>query len=499
MVGLMLFAKSNSSQCEEKPLNLTRHWLPLGEKGNIMKTTLTLAAIKAIYGETCFETETSFGVNLFGKYQPNMTFIIPKVFDLGKDGKPISPMSYVEDREVTDNMNLDFDGSASFIFGDFWRSKKGGACFRPKNPMQAKHLLIEVSWGGCFNKHRGRREDEVNGIEGVLYFRKARSNQGGLGSDYWVVPVGFTRVIHDEEIDGDIKTDHTKLFEQRAKAYRKRHADLQKTKIEEADTYLKEKASAEEASRKNKWKYLPRLIDINTELFKLSLTQEYGKYSVEGISYGEVGFKIGYHQYLYDKNGLAEAEKYLSDTRKWITESEAEKKAQATIKAEVTPKFEALRPQIEEIGWELSFSDEGALVRIPGNGQSKYGYSYEGVDSLCRDIKKTADRIAEEETRARNTERIHKILSEVDFPKSLWYLFEGSEDLDQVIAAEAKAILAARIAEKDELDMHELGNCGYDRRCEAIHRVLKRVGGGNATLNIKSQAESRSLAWYIYG
>ena len=225
-----------------------------------MKITMTLAEVKAYFDEErCFETETGFLVNYFGKYRPNITFIVPKVYDLDKNGKPINPLHYVEDREVTDNMNLDFDGSASFIFGDFWRSKKGSACFRPKSPMKAKHLLIRVDWGGCFNSHRGNYSDDIRGIDGVLYFRRASSNGGGSGYDYWVLPVGYTRVIHDEEVDGKAQGDHAALFEQRAKAYRKKHADLKKNAVEEAEAYLKENASSEEASRNDRERFVPRL------------------------------------------------------------------------------------------------------------------------------------------------------------------------------------------------------------------------------------------------
>ena len=460
-----------------------------------MKTTLTLSEVKAIYGETCFETETSFGVNLFGKYQPNMTFIIPKVFDLGKDGKPISPMSYVEDREVTGNMNLDFDGSASFIFGDFWRSKKGGACFRPKNPMQAKHLLIEVSWGGCFNKHRGRREDEVNDIEGVLYFRRARSNQGGLGSDYWVVPVGFTRVIHDEEIDGDIKVDRSKLFKERARAYQKKHAELQQKAIEEADRFLKEKAASEEASRANKDKFIPRLNEIQEELVEL---RKLARFQLEMLSFGETYFKLRYSQYTYSEEGLSAAEEYLTRKREQILSEEAERQAKADAIVRFKPKFEEYREQIEEIGCELSFSEEEVSFRSSIRAYS-YKYAIDGLEKFREDVKKEADRIAEEERRARNAKRIHDILSDTKLPEGLWFLFEDSDDLDSVILEEAEAILRAKKAEKDEMDLHELNNCGYDRRCEAIYRVLKRVGGGIAKLDIDSQSHSKTLAWYIAG
>lgn len=466
-----------------------------------MKITLTLAEVKAYFDEErCFETETGFLVNYFGKYRPNITFIVPKVYDLDKNGKPINPLHYVEDREVTDNMNLDFDGSASFIFGDFWRSKKGSACFRPKSPMKAKHLLIRVDWGGCFNSHRGNYSDDIRSIDGVLYFRRASSNGGGSGYDYWVLPVGYTRVIHDEEVDGKAQGDHAALFEQRAKAYRKKHADLQKNAVEEADAYLKEKAASEEASRNARERFVPRLTEIQAELAELGKPQRFSRYAVDSLALGETYFKVGYTQYLYSEENLAKAEAYLVRMRDWVTGEEAKKQAKATARETFEPKYEELRGQIERIGWELSFGEEWATVK--GSVKSRdahYSFNLDGVEKLREDVEKEADRIAEEESRARNAKRIRALLSETDLPENLWFLFEGSEDTDAAIRKEVSAIMAAVTTEKDGMDMHELCNCGYARRCDAIRRVLKRAGGGVAEINIGSQATSKELAWFIAG
>lgn len=475
-----------------------------------MKKTMTLAEAKAYYDEErCFETETGFLVNDFGKYRPNITFVVPKTYDLDNNGNPINPLHYIEDREVTDNMNLDFDGSASFIFGDFWRSKKGGACFRPKNPMQAKHLLIHVGWGGCFNSHRGNYSDDVKGIDGLLYFRRASSNGGGAGCDYWVLPVGYTRVIHDEEIDGSAQSNHTALFEQKAKAYRKKHADLQKKAVEEADTYLKEKAASEEVSRASREKFIPRLTEIQAELAELHQPKKFGRYGVDEISFGETYFKVGWDQYLYSEESLAKAEAYLVRMREWVTGEEAKKQAKADAKETFEPKYEELRSQIEKIGWELYFGEEGALVKNPAkvcnthyrydSGIITYPYDLDGVENLREIVGKEADRLAEEELRSRNTERIRNLLADTSLPEDLWFLFEGSEDLDSAIRKEVEAILAAVTVEKDEMDMHELCNCGYDRRCKAIHRILARAGGDNVELCIGSQAGSKALAWFIAG
>lgn len=484
-----------------------------------MEKILSLAEVKAFYNEErCFETETGFLVNNFGKYSPNITFVVPKTYFLDKNEKPINPLKYTEDREVTDNMNLDFDGSASFIFGDFWRSKKGGACFRPKSPMQAKHLLICVDWGGCFNSHRGNYPDDVKGIDGVLYFRRASSNGGGAGCDYWVVPVGFSRILHIDEVDGKTKTDHTAEFERRAKDYRKKHADLQKKAIEEADTYLKEKAASEEASRNARERFIPRLTEIQAELAELDKPQKFGNYHVGKLMLGDTYF-ISYDQYLYNEESLAKAEAYLVRMRDWVTGEEAKEQAKVDARESFEPKYEELRSQIERIGWELSFGEEGALVKDPAkvhdayycldNGVTSYSYNLDGVEKLREDVeKKEADRIAEEDTRARNAERIRKLLAGTDLPEELWFLFEGSEDLDSVIRKEVKAIMAAveYIAEMVTVEpedvefiMHELCYCGHDRRCDAIYRVLRSFGGGIAKINIGSPSASKALAWFIAG
>ena len=474
-----------------------------------MKKTLTIVEAREMFGETCYETETGFLVNIFGKYCPNTTFVVGKEVELDANGKPINPLHYSSDCEVTDSMNMDFDGDAEFMFGDFWRSKKGGACFRPKSPRVAKDLLVRVSWGGCFNSHRGTYSDEAKAIEGVKYFRRASSNGGGAGYDYWVVPVGFFRVLHIDEVDGEVKADHTAEFERRAKAYREKHAKLQREASEANDKAYKAKLAAEEESRRCKASLLPRLTEIQAELAELDKPQKFGNYGVRKLMLGETYFKLGYGQYLYSEESLAKAEEYLAHTRGWIADEEAKKQAKADARETFEPKFEELRGQIERFGWGLTFDEEGAKVKNPtkvrdtyycrNNGITTYPYNLDGVENLRENVGKEADRIAEEDMRARNDERIRNLLADTDLPEELWFLFEGSEDLDSTIRKEVEAILAAVTVEKDEMDMHELCNCGYDRRCDAIHRVLGYVGGGNAKINIGSQSASKALAWFIAG
>ena len=85
-----------------------------------------------MFGDNCHEIDDGFIVNRFGKYQPNITFVDKKEMELNATGSLIIPLGFVMDNEATDSMNMDFDGDAEFMFGDFWQSRKGGACFRPK-------------------------------------------------------------------------------------------------------------------------------------------------------------------------------------------------------------------------------------------------------------------------------------------------------------------------------------------------------------------------------
>ena len=366
-----------------------------------MKQTMTIVEAREMFGETCYETETGFLVNIFGKYCPNITFVVDKEVELDANGKPINPLHYSSDREVTDSMNMDFDGDAEFMFGDFWCSKKGGVCFRPKNPKFAKDLLVRVSWGGCFNSHRGTYSDEANAIEGIKYFRRASSNGGGAGNDFWIVPVGFFRVLHIDEVDGETKVDHTAEFERRAKAYREKHTKLQRETSESNDKAYKAKLAAEEESRQAKAEFEPKFLALEARFVgigwrmetasseKAKVFEPYERYWNYHTYHEE-----SKHEFAYSEDGLKSCIAMLESKETEIREKrEAEEAAERLKKAQEEAKALGLPSNVSL--WHHSGATNAgeAWVITPkgmdrecdsvdasvfGSNSKKYHQSYEG-------------------------------------------------------------------------------------------------------------------------
>jgi hypothetical protein len=185
---------------------------------------ITTTEAKKLYGiEKVFETEAgTFLLQMYGKYKPNMTFIVPMEHEEGTY-EPKSNIHYIEDKEITDEMNIDWNGAPSILFGDYWISKKGSRCFRPKSAAVASHILVRVDWGGghATMGKRGNRSGEET--PGVIYFHRAVSNGGGLGADYYVFPMGYKQSVTEDE---DVTAVVSKDFETRIRAKAKKAKEL---------------------------------------------------------------------------------------------------------------------------------------------------------------------------------------------------------------------------------------------------------------------------------
>ena len=472
-----------------------------------MKKALRLAEVKALFdSELVFETRDCFLVKQFGKYLPNLVFVLSKEFSLDKDGKPISPVRYVRDVDITDNLNLVFNGDPKIIFGDYWISRKGSRCFRPKSPLEAKHLLVKVSWGGADETHGSRGNYPEDIPAGVLYFRHARSNAGGMGYDYWVIPVDYhASYLGTDEYDSSVEqTGATSANKEVAVGNRRRHADLLRAQETEADRLYRIKLDAEAASRRRREEFLPQLQEVDRGLAELSRPQPSGRvYYQPRIEFKETTFSIGAcdEPRYYCREELAKAQETLRFRRDAVAGDEAKIVADAEAQKIFLPRFEALKPRLHQLGWNFKFQPRNFGDSKIWVEEYSFNLSEEGLTRLKAILTEREDELAESERLASNEERIKRLLDEVDFPEELRFIFDESEATDKEIRKEAQAILAANEA-ADELDdetWHELVHCGYARRYAAIKRTLERFGGANIELNIGSQSGSRRLAGFLAG
>ena len=126
-------------------------------------------------------------IRRFGKYMPNLIFLLSE--------ENISVAWHRNDMEPL-KLNIEFDGDLEWMPGDFWVSKKGSNCFRPKQ--NGKDLLIKIDWGGPFIASRGTEYDSVKSK--ALYARRAPSNGGGEGYNFYVFPKDYVEIVNINEI-----------------------------------------------------------------------------------------------------------------------------------------------------------------------------------------------------------------------------------------------------------------------------------------------------------
>lgn len=285
---------------------------------------------------------------------------------------------YLEDDEFINSMNMEFDGEVSFTYGEFWHSKKGSACFRPQDPMKAKHLLISISWGGCFNKTRGIFEFYAK-ENGALYFRSSSSNGRGLGHNYMVFPVGYKRSLYDPEFDGETEVSESNLMENIFE-FRKKHSDFQKQVVSKAEKILQEKYAAEEKSRNLKESFIDRLKNLQGRIDVInnfSKEDSIGKFSLE---LSEEYFFFGCYKYLYTEEKVRNLEEEVLYLEEKAAAKKARNLANAKMKAEFQPKFAELESRFFSLNLEMLFDSD--RVDIKDGDHTVMSFRYDSIDFL---------------------------------------------------------------------------------------------------------------------
>lgn len=345
-----------------------------------MSNIHTLADVKAKYGDKVVETATSFVVNAYGKYRPNVSFVLAKNFG----GDPLKYRSDTPTREMIAGLGLGFgtsESDVSVLFGDFWSSKAGKPHFRPKSPLVATHFIVRAGWGGGFGRSRSR--GSWSAPEGSAYFRRASSNGGGTGYDYYVLPLGYYLVVCDEELDGDAVV--TPDLTERAEAVRASFATFDRAAADKAAAEAKAKAEAEAVSRDTKADLSPRLVAAQVRLNALQSSNPGTSYSK--LELGEAYFVFGWGDKLYTEANVADVERNVA-----YWEEEIAKRQERTV---MIPQFEAFAPRVEALGLTLSFGEEKANWE----GGSYYGgfaYTQEGLQFFEADLIRKEEEVAKE-------------------------------------------------------------------------------------------------------
>ena len=352
-----------------------------------MSNIRTLANVKALYGEKVIETPKSFVINAYGKYLPNISFVLAKdVLAKDSSGDPLEYRRDTPTKEMVANMGIDFgtsESGVSVLFGDFWLSRFGKPHFRPKSSQTATHVIVRADWGGfSYPGTRGR----WSAPDGVAYFRRASSNGGGTGYDYYVVPVGYHIVMNDDELDGN--TAVTVDFAKRAAEVRQSYREYDEMIAARKRAEAKAKAEAVAASRKARSSFMPRLEALERRLSALERTND-------GLVIGESGFSFGCDRdLLFTEENLRMAEGSVQ-----LLEHQAEERK---AREAYMPQFDGLKPRVEALGMTLEHSYE--RVYMSGGTFSKgYRYSEEGIASMISALDRLEAEaiVREEETKAK--------------------------------------------------------------------------------------------------
>ena len=362
-----------------------------------MSNTHTLADVKKRYGNKVIETRRTFIVNAYGKYRPNISFVLTKDYD----GDPLEYRRDTPTQGMVANMGISFgapESGVSVLFGDFWLSKAGKPHFRPKLPHIATHVIVRADWGGV--RYPGTR-GAWSAPDGVVYFRRASSNGGGTGYDYYVVPAGY-HLIHDEEGEGAVGV----IDAERATAIRRSYKEYDEMMLARKKAEAKAKAEAVAASRKAKSGFMPRLEELSRRLSALERT--------DNITIGESGFSFGGDRdLLFTEENLRMAERSVQ-----LLEHQAEEEK---AREAYMPQFDGLRPRAAALGMTLEHSYE--RVYMSGDAFSKgYRYSEEGIASMISSLDRLEAEaiVREEETKAKEAQaRAEAEASKLGLPSNI--------------------------------------------------------------------------------
>lgn len=404
-----------------------------------MKRKITLEEAKSKLGnEKIFlGKNNSLTVADFGKYRPGVTFVVPDQWTLDDNKIIESPIRWHSVPELTDNMNIDFDSSnVEVVFGEHWTSKGGNPVFKITEPTKAKQVLICAGWGGAFDSSRGHSKNYANEI-GADYFRRASSNGGGCGYDYYILPVDFVAFSNENRDVSEILKKVEQMEDDRVR------------KNEETILYKEEETKKSIA---NKAEYEPKILELVNQINETvkdyrpkQITATFGDDSVS-VSYW-------YKSFRYSDEIINNLENRLNELKSSVNKKE-----------EYLGKFEEQKELIQALGCELDTSSlDSVTLKTPYNGSGvQFSYNEEGVSNCFETLKNTHDRQKKEtEKRKEETARIlaeakkeadEKAAKEEGYPSDFTFRHREGGKTAQACAYVIRPDGTLRLNDRNDLD-----------------------------------------------
>lgn len=388
-----------------------------------------------------YNGNSKFNVLDVGKYRSGITIEVPQEWTINKKNSPESPIKYIECKELTDGMNIDFDGEASLLLGRYRLSKNNKPVFELTEPVEAKDVLIRVDWGGAFNKTRGQTNSYAKEI-GATFFIEKSSNGGGTGYDYWVLPVGFVKDKEERDIS-DILNGIQKSKDDR---------------IAEIDTYLENEERERQESIKNRERILREIQPIIQEIQTFNTAFCFEDENEDAT-------------YVETKNGMKKVRRYtdsLVRELELILEKEKQiKKAQD----EFIPQYKEMEEVLAAMDITISYNDNNVILKLSDSyfDMKSYNYSSDGYISFVNDITNYREKIdkekeearikAEELKRANELQKLKAKAKSEGYPEKFrfWNRLNGATDLSHAYVIESDGTIR-------EPDYNELSNHNHRYR-----------------------------------
>lgn len=339
------------------------------------KKKVTLEQAKEILesDKVFYNGNKKFNVVDAGKYRSGITIEVPQEWTIDKKRNPESPIRYIDSRELTDGMNIDFDGDASFLLGNYRLSKNGKPVFELTEPTKAKDVLIKVSWGGAFSRTRGQYREYAEET-GATFFTRRSSNGGGAGNDYWVLPVGFVKDMEFRDVSNILKNIQEK----------------EDKRIEEIDNYIEREDLEIKASIANKDRILGQIQPIIEQI---------------KIYYPEIQYEAEDDSFIYkEKSSYAfKMSRYSDVLVSKLNEVLEKAKSEKSARDKYLPMYQGMEAVLSSLNISIIYSDISVSLnaQISNFGYKSYSYSQEGYNKFINTLTEYQAQIAREEEEAR--------------------------------------------------------------------------------------------------